>query len=339
MDTKKKPTKKLIAILGGGMVLICLCLAVIVRVSSPSDEVQRHDTQVARAVTQEIEPETTDQSEVEEQTEEKTSEPSRTQAPTKTSEPSRTPAPTNTPVPTQTPDPNLVEAGMYLVNTDIRPGIYRGSGSCYWERLKDGSGTFDAILANDNTDGQFYLEVKESDYAIFIDCNMVFLEKLPEPKDEFPDVYKTGMYLVGIDVLPGIYRGDESCYWERLTNVAGGFDAIIANDNTEGQFYVEIKESDYAFSHDCEIVPIEKLPEPTGEFPEEYAPGMYLLGRDMLHGTYQGEGSCYWERLRNVDGSFDAIIANDNTEGQFYVQLSESDFAFSTSCEVIKVED
>jgi hypothetical protein len=40
-----------------------------------------------------------------------------------------------------------------------------------------------------------------------------------------------------------------------------------------------------------------------------------------------------------VSGGFDAIIANDNTDGQFYIQVNESDFALSTSCEVELVGD
>jgi hypothetical protein len=337
MDSNKKPTKKLIVLLGGGILMICLCLAVIVIAFTPSDEEIKQETEVSRVVAQDIESGTTIESEIEEQTASKTTESSHTPSPTRTPAPSRTPAPTRTP--TQTPDPNLVEPGMYLINVDIKPGIYRGLGSCYWERLKDASGTFDAIIANGNTENQFYVQINESDFAFSINCKMVYLDTLPEPKEEFPQLYNAGMYLVGIDLLPGIYRGDGSCYWERLKDASGTFDAIIANGNTENQFYVHINESDFAFSINCEMVPLETLSEPTGELPQKFEPGMYLVGRDMLPGTYQGNGSCYWERLRNVSGSFDAIIANGNTDGQFYVQVSEGDFAFSTGCEVERVGD
>jgi hypothetical protein len=76
-----------------------------------------------------------------------------------TTAPTNTPVPTATPLPTETPNPNLVNQGTYLVGSDIQSGIYKGNAgeglfsSCYWERLKDLTGSFDAILANDNSVG------------------------------------------------------------------------------------------------------------------------------------------------------------------------------------------
>jgi len=165
------------------------------------------------------------------------------------------------------------------------------------------------------------------------------LEALPEPSGELATTFESGMYLVGRDIAPGIYRGDGSCYWERQKDVLGGFDGIIANGNSDGQFYIEVKASDFSLSTDCEVVSLDTIPAPTGELPMVVPPGMYLVGRDILPGTYQGDGSCYWERLKNVAGGFDAIIANDNTDGQFYVQISQNDFAFSIDCQLERVGD
>lgn len=67
-------------------------------------------------------------------------------------------------------------------------------------------------------------------------------------------------------------------------------------------------------------------------------PGNYLNGHDILIGKYKGQAgsdimdSCYWVRLNNVNGDFNAIIANDNSIGQFYVQIGSGDFAFTTKC-------
>lgn len=62
--------------------------------------------------------------------------------------------------------------------------------------------------------------------------------------------FGTGTYQVGVDITAGTYRNDGSdrCYWERLSNGGGGFDAIIANDNVTGQAIVTISESDWGFS-------------------------------------------------------------------------------------------
>lgn len=191
-----------------------------------------------------------------------------------TSLPVNTPLSTNTPVPkptdtplppTATPDPNLIKPGTYIVGTDIKPGIYHGYAGpdvsivCYWERLKDLSGSFDAILANDNSYGQFYLEVKKSDYAFRTACEMVHLDSLPVHTGDYPQTIGPGTYLVGGEIQPGLYKGQagsdvsSSCYWERLSNVADGFGGILANDNANGQYYIQVAASDFAFTTACEL--------------------------------------------------------------------------------------
>ncbi|MCI0559086.1 MAG: hypothetical protein MN733_11365, partial [Nitrososphaera sp.] len=95
----------------------------------------------------------------------------------------------------------------------------------------------------------------------------------------------------------------------------------------------------------CVLVPLSSLPEPAGDYPQTIEPGMYLLGRDIQPGTYQGQAgadistSCYWVRLSDVSGDFDAIIANDNAIGQFYIQVSENDYALQTSCALTRTGD
>jgi hypothetical protein len=156
---------------------------------------------------------------------------------------------------------------------------------------------------------------------------------------------------VGTDIQPGIYRGEagndllDSCYWARLSDLTGNFDALLANDNSIGQFYVEVQDDDYALETQCELILFSSLPEPSGEFPKQILPGTYIVGRDIQTGTYRGEAgadileSCYWARLNNLSGDFNALIANDNSNGQFYVQILESDFALSTACELELVEE
>lgn len=186
-------------------------------------------------------------------------------APTDTPAPTNTPVPTNTPQPSPTPNPNLVRIGTHIVGTDIQPGIYRGEagsdlfGSCYWARLKDLTGDFGALLANDNSIGQFYVEVLESDYALETRCELVLLDSLPEPSGEFPTNISPGTYIIGRDIGAGTYRGEagtdimDSCYWARLRNVRGEFGGLIANDNSTGQFYIQVPASDFALSTACEL--------------------------------------------------------------------------------------
>jgi hypothetical protein len=125
--------------------------------------------------------------------------------------------------------------------------------------LKDLAGTLDSILANDNAEGQFYVQVSETDQALETRCDLRFLRVLPEIATVFPDKIEPGMYLVGIEIQPGTYRGQagtefsDSCYWQRLRNLSGSFGAIIANDNATGQFYVKVSQTDVALSTRCEL--------------------------------------------------------------------------------------
>lgn len=191
--------------------------------------------------------------------------PTETPVPSATSPPTETPRPTATPQPTETSNPNLINVGTYIVNTDISSGIYKGFageglfGSCYWERLKDLTGSLESIIANNNSIGQFYVEVKDSDYAFATDCQMLRLDSIPEHIGEYPQIIVPGTYLVGSDIQAGTYRGQGgsdilgSCYWERVRSVTGELDAIIANDNATGQFYVQVLPGDFALTTDCEL--------------------------------------------------------------------------------------
>lgn len=67
-----------------------------------------------------------------------------------------------------------------------------------------------------------------------------------------------------------------------------------------------------------------------------FSAGTYEVGADIEPGKYKttgpaAGGSCYWARLKNTDGGFDAIIANGNTEGPATVTIAKSDAAFETT--------
>jgi hypothetical protein len=57
------------------------------------------------------------------------------------------------------------EDGAYIVGTDIEPGTYKNTGDqdCYWQRLRDFSGSFDGIIANGNPKGAAIVTIKASD--------------------------------------------------------------------------------------------------------------------------------------------------------------------------------
>lgn len=174
----------------------------------------------------------------------------------------------------------------------------------------------------------------------------------PEPTSVLPMPIEPGTYLVGTDVAPGIYRGQSEgelpkgiCGWNKLKDLSGKVDAIVAGNTAHGQFYVEIKDSDYAFQTTCKLVPIDSLPDNTGYFPAKIEYGMYLVGRDIQAGTYKGipqhgaNPPCFWERLRHVAGSYTGVIANHHETKDFYVEVLETDFALFTTCQLERVKE
>jgi hypothetical protein len=148
-----------------------------------------------------------------------------------------------------------------------------------------------------------------------------------------PHGFGDGTYRVGTDIQPGRYRSDgtNGCYWERLSDLTGDFESILANDNPRGQAYVEILPTDVAFStDDCG-----RWSPATAAGPDvssSFSDGMYLVGSDIQPGTYVSTGAsgCYWERLSSLTGDFETILANDNPSGQTYVEILPTDVAFST---------
>lgn len=94
---------------------------------------------------------------------------------TETAEAAPAPAVTKTvtakPKATKAPGPasSFGGDGEYLVGEDIAAGTYKTGGGdgtfgCYWARLKDASGEFDAIIANNNLDGPGRVTVKKGEY-------------------------------------------------------------------------------------------------------------------------------------------------------------------------------
>ena len=159
-----------------------------------------------------------------------------------------------------------------------------------------------------------------------------------------------GTHIVGGDIEPGIYigLGGESilsaCYWERLSDLSGELDAVIANDNAMGRFYVEVLETDRAIETACKLLPIGAVAAPAEPL-SVIGPGTYIVGRDIEPGTYTAVAgdsivnSCYWARLSCVDGTIDCVITNENAMGQFFVEVAASDFALKVCCRVQRVAE
>ena len=165
------------------------------------------------------------------------------------------------------------------------------------------------------------------------------------PTAEPAGLVKPGTHVVGTDIDPGVYVGMASagvfCTWERLNNLKGDIESVIAIGVPEGLFYVEVVDSDLGFTTGCELLPIEQVPA-RADFLTSVPIGIYLVGRDIAPGLYRGEASqgalCTWERLNSVRGDIESVTAIGTPTGQYYVAVTSTDYAVHFGCPVEKVE-
>ncbi|HEX6686080.1 MAG TPA: hypothetical protein VF062_25115 [Candidatus Limnocylindrales bacterium] len=135
--------------------------------------------------------------------------------------------------------------GTLEVGKDVAPGTYQtqvpaNSFGCYWARLSDLSGDFDAILANAN--------LESGDMAtVTINAGDVGFESSRcgtwKPSGQVGPANPAatmggGTWIVSEDIKPGSYRttvpsDSTGCYWARLSDLSGGLNSILANDNIE----------------------------------------------------------------------------------------------------------
>ena len=138
--------------------------------------------------------------------------PSPTSAPAAT--PIPTPTPTNTPVPTATPEPT---------NTPVPTATPEPTNTPVPTATPEPTNTPTPVPSA--TPG------------------------LPTPTPGPSAAFGEGVYIVGVDILPGTYRnaGTASCYWARLSGFSGSLDDIIANSNVDGPAVVTIQATDTGF--------------------------------------------------------------------------------------------
>ena len=143
-----------------------------------------------------------------------------------------------------------------------------------------------------------------------------------------------GIHLVGTDIEPGLYRtAGEITYFERLSDLSGEFDDIIANEaSPEGPVLIEIKATDVAFHSEgpgeWTIVDGSYQPQRTSSF----GPGWWLVGRDLIAGLYRTEGEIsYFARLSGLGGELGDILTNEaSPDGPVVVEIKDSDVAFQS---------
>ena len=150
-----------------------------------------------------------------------------------------------------------------------------------------------------------------------------------------------GQYRLTADIPSGRYYSDPSngCHFQRVRGF-GGTTAEVISDNIinfdAGQWIVDLLPSDGGFVTDanCGFW----FPTPRRGLSQTITPGMWIVGAQIVPGTYRAESSanaCYWQRLSSFTGSVDAIIASAfvTSSGVQLVTIANTDAGFSTTPE------
>ena len=249
---------------------------------------------------------------------------------------------------------NAISSGTYIVGADIAPGLYRGevpedAFGCSWKRLSSFRGDRDSVIEIDTiSEGQYYIEVLDSDYAAEFTCPVAaFSTETATPIED--DDTKLGAYIVGFDIAPGLYRGEVpedafGCSWKRLSSFRGDRDSVIEIDTiSEGQYYIEVVDSDYAAEFTCPVTAF-STETATPIEDDDIKLGAYIVGFDIAPGLYRGEVpedafGCSWKRLSSFRGDRDSVIEIDTiSEGQYYIEVVDSDYAAEFTCPVAVVD-
>ena len=166
-------------------------------------------------------------------------------------------------VETDSPPPTSVLPGTYEIGREIAPGVYRGQASedsfCKWARLSDLKEGPESIIAMGLHDGPFYVEVQSDDIALTTECELAPIAQL-EPRDPLLASVPPGMYVVGLDISPGEYKGEPQedlfCFWQRLSDFRGEDESTIAWDLPGEQYVVEVDATDFAVEFHCPVAKV-----------------------------------------------------------------------------------
>jgi hypothetical protein len=149
---------------------------------------------------------------------------------------------------------------------------------------------------------------------------------------------KSGEYMVGSEIKPGIYRSNtSSCYYTRLSGFSGDFSDIISNGSTGANGgVIEILASDKGFSSRCTWYKIDPLVLATPTATKgSFTSGIWFVGGEIKAGIYRTTTKdCYYSRLSGFLGDIENIIANGSTGANGgIVEIPATDKAFSSRCD------
>ena len=239
--------------------------------------------------------------------------------------------------------------GEHLVGIHISPGLYVGDGAvagrCLWRRFGDFTGADSDVLGIRNAVGRVVVRITEGDLGFeALGCGTwrrvesVASTSAPAASAAFG----SGMWRVGVEVRPGLYSAalddDRYCFWGRFSDFTGDPEDLLAGSFAVGHALVLVAADDVGvYSDDCGVWELTSaLPD---QLPQaEFGDGIYLVGAEVLPGTYETRnaegGPCIWSRLSGFKGTDFERIATVVSDGAAFVTVLDSDVGFrSTGCE------
>ena len=188
-----------------------------------------------------------------------------------------------------------VSNGTYLVGKDLQPGVYKIQTDATDYGYVDTYSHINTFYENQLQSCMFqngYIEIKDAEVVVVVrdtTLTKVDFENLPV---DIKTTLSNGMYILGKDLTPGIYKTtgyyDSNCSVQTYSS--------IDTSNYENQLkwysqiygYIEITEQDkFVIIEQGEItkVDIDTMPEDIKTTINKE--GIYLVGKDLLPGTYK----------------------------------------------------
>jgi hypothetical protein len=233
-----------------------------------------------------------------------------------------------------------IKSGQYLVGTEIKPGFYRtNSNNCYYSRLSGfSSGIGDIISIGSTGANGGAIEILGTDKGFSSRCTWYRIDPsvLATPTATKSTI-ASGMWFVGAEVKPGIYRtAAKGCYYSLLSGFQGEIDDIIVNGSSgDNGGILEITATDKAISSRCDwaLITVDTIRSGTTTS-NKIESGQWIIGGEIAPGTYRTTASgCYYSRLSGFRGDIDDIIANGSTPTNGgIVEIAASDISFSSRC-------
>ena len=236
--------------------------------------------------------------------------------------------------------------GTYIVGTEVAPGRYladRFRETCDWQRLSKfggSAGSDSGVLASRWAEERAIMEIAPSDVG-FVSWGCGRWRPVLDRSHPPVTWIDPGMYVVGVEVEPGTYRGSGTgrCQWERLSGFGGtDGETIGCGGRGDSSHIVEIAPTDAGFwarkgcgrwvrDGGSAITPGTPFAGGTWRVGEEIAPGRYRA--PSLGGP---GGSCWWARLGGFRGTDEEYLgryeAGWNTHSSAIIDITASDAGF-----------